>query len=166
VVACPCWRSGLVKSNGFTGGAAGQTRGGLRAGSTCGYAARQAGLSAGKARAAMSRNREILYVGTGRFVAAVDAKTGEEIWRTKLPHAMGNIVTIILKDGRLYVGHAGRAYGLNLQDGTIMWENGLAGMGLGAVLMAMEGAQGCTMPGAVAAAEAEARAAQAHTSST
>jgi outer membrane protein assembly factor BamB len=158
VVIHPCRRGAPVKRDGFAGASVGERATDCGEVRVAGMLARQAGGAAGKGRTAMARNREILYVGTGRFVAAIDAKTGEEIWRTKLPHATGNIVTILLKDGRLYVGHAGRAYCLNQQDGSLLWENGLAKMGFGAVLLAMEGAQGCDASGAAAVVDAEARA--------
>jgi outer membrane protein assembly factor BamB len=100
----------------------------------------------------MARGRKPLFIGTGRFVAALDAKTGEEIWRTKLPHSGTTpVVTLLLKDNGVYVGHGGRAYCLSQDDGTILWENGLPRMGWGAVLMTMEGATGCYGEGAVAA---------------
>lgn len=96
---------------------------------------------------------QALYVGTNRFVAALDPKTGDEFWRTKLPHSssFGAVVTILIKDDLLYVGHGGRAYCLSRADGSIIWENGLPKMGYYPVLMAMEGAQGISSPDAVAA---------------
>lgn len=106
----------------------------------------------------MAAKRDTLYVGVGRCVIALDAKTGDEMWRTKLPHSGSSVVAILLKNGCLYVGHCGRAYGLDARTGDILWENGLRGTGWGPVLMAMEGAHGCTPPGVGAAyAEIESR---------
>ncbi len=98
----------------------------------------------------MAARRENLYVGVGRYVVALDSRTGEEMWRTKLPHTGSSVVTLLLKDDCLYVGHCGRAYGLDARSGAILWENGLRGTGWGPVLLTMEGAHGCTPPGMAA----------------
>ncbi|MBN2560882.1 MAG: PQQ-binding-like beta-propeller repeat protein [Phycisphaerae bacterium] len=104
----------------------------------------------------MARSRKLLYVGTGRYVAALDPKTGEECWRTKLPHAGASVVTMLIKDEHLLVGHAGHAYCLAKASGEIIWENGLPRMGYNPVLLAMEGAQGPSA-GDVAGAWADGR---------
>ena len=98
----------------------------------------------------MAARQTPLYVGTNRFVVALDPRTGAELWRTKLPKGgLGSPVTIIIKGLHLYVGHYGRVYCLAKSDGTVLWENGLPKTGYHAVLLAMEGAQGGT--GALAA---------------
>ena len=98
----------------------------------------------------MATRQTPLYVGTNRFVAALDPRTGAELWRTKLPKGgLGSPVTILIKGLSLYVGHYGRVYCLAKGDGSILWENGLPKTGYHAVLLAMEGAQGGT--GALAA---------------
>ena len=91
----------------------------------------------------MARKVEPLYVGTNRFVAAIEPRTGEELWRTKLSGGgLGSPVTILIKDKHLYVGHYGRVHCLDRRDGSVRWSNGLSKMGFHAVLLAMEGAQG------------------------
>ena len=104
----------------------------------------------------MSRDPKVLYIGTNRYIAALDPRTGEEVWRTKLPHSGPTIVTILIKDRNLFVGHAGRVYCLDKRSGEVQWENGLSRMGYHPVLLAMEGAQGSTSSG-MSAAEAERR---------
>ena len=108
----------------------------------------------------MPKGPKVLYIGTNRFVTALNAKTGEESWRTKLPHAGGAVVTILIKDRCLFVGHAGHAYCLDKRTGEILWENGLPKMGYHPVLLAMEGAQGSSS-GEVAASWIEQRRRQA-----
>ena len=98
----------------------------------------------------MARSRRCLYVGTSRYVAALDPQTGGEIWRTKLPHSGGAVVTILIHDRHLYVGHAGHAYCLDKSSGDILWENGLPKMGFNPVLLAMEGAQAASTGGVAA----------------
>ena len=87
----------------------------------------------------MARSRKCLYVGTSRYVAALDPQTGGEIWRTKLPHSGGAVVTILIHDRHLYIGHAGHAYCLDKKSGDILWENGLPRMGFNPVLLARYG---------------------------
>lgn len=94
----------------------------------------------------------LLFVGTGRFVIGLDAVSGAEVWRAKLPHASGNIVTLMLGRDCLFVGHSGRAYALNPRSGEIIWENGLPKTGYSAVMLAMEGA---AMGSSAAAAAAQ-----------
>lgn len=103
----------------------------------------------------MAREQKLLYAGTNCFVAALDPRTGDEVWRTQLPHGarMGTPVSIIVKGPFLYVGHYGHAYALDKRTGEVMWENGLPRMGYHAVLLAMEGADAQTSQYATVAAE-------------
>lgn len=102
----------------------------------------------------MRRKTKLLYVGTNRFVLALDPRTGEEVWRTKLPHASGfsAVVTMLIQDDTLYVGSGGRAYALHRFTGEVQWHNGLPKTGYYPVLLAMEGAQGVDPAAAAAAA--------------
>ncbi len=90
--------------------------------------------------------RTPLYVGTNGIVAALDPHTGEELWRTKLPKCggVGEVVSMVLKDGYLFAGANGRVWCLSKTDGSVLWQNGLPKMGYHAVLLAMEGAEGGT----------------------
>ena len=78
-----------------------------------------------------SRNRERLYIGVGGHVVAVDANSGEEVWRTKLKGAM--FVTVIERDGRIFGGANGELFCLDADSGEIVWHNKLKGLGLGLV---------------------------------
>jgi outer membrane protein assembly factor BamB len=86
----------------------------------------------------MAKTATPLYVGTNRYVAAVDPRTGEELWRTKLPHAGTAIVTVLVGKAYLFVGHAGHVYCLDKRLGSIIWENGLPRMGFQPVLLASD----------------------------
>ena len=105
----------------------------------------------------MPRSRKLLYIGTHRFVAALDPQTGEEQWRTKLPHTGSGVVTIVVKGRQQFVGHSGHAYCLDKRTGEILWKNDLPRMGYHAVLLAMEGAEGATSGPGAAAAQVEQR---------
>ena len=65
----------------------------------------------------MAVRRTPLYIGTNRYIAALDPLTGEELWRTRLPHSGGTVVTIVIKGQNLFVGHAGHAYCLDKRSG-------------------------------------------------
>ncbi|MFH1418123.1 MAG: PQQ-binding-like beta-propeller repeat protein [Planctomycetota bacterium] len=88
----------------------------------------------------MARTREMLFAATHRWVAAIDPKTGEELWRTKLPQGGFSVPIILIKDTYLYVGHAGHVYCLDKRYGEVIWDNGLPKMGFQTVVLAMEGA--------------------------
>src|SRR6266404_2728713 len=106
----------------------------------------------------MASDGELLYVGTGRFVAALDAETGEERWRTKLKGSTTTVVTMLLKGPHLFAGHRGRVYCLDADTGAIMWKNDLPKLGYDAVLLTTDGVHGC-MSQAAAAVMKEAQAA-------
>ena len=102
----------------------------------------------------MAKSQPPLFIGTSRFVAALDPATGAELWRTKLPHGTGGTpVSLLIKGRQLFAGCYGRVYCLDKQTGAILWENGLPKMGFYAVLMALEGADAGSSPEALIAAE-------------
>lgn len=99
----------------------------------------------------MARSTSFVYVGTGRFVMALDSQSGEEIWRTKLPSSSSSVITLLLNKQQLFAGCSGRAYCLDPRTGSILWENGLPRTGFGVVLMTMEGANVSSVAAAAAA---------------
>jgi outer membrane protein assembly factor BamB len=80
----------------------------------------------------------VLYIGAGKFVAAIDAVTGVELWRTKLPEGSGTVL-LLFSSGCLFASAQGHVYRLAPEDGSILWHNGLPRMGLGLVTMTFEG---------------------------
>lgn len=92
----------------------------------------------------MARHSDVLFVSTGRFVIALRPDTGVEIWRTKLPSGASCVISLLLKDRDLFVGHSGRVYCLAADTGRILWENGLPRTGFGPVIMATAGAVSST----------------------
>ena len=102
----------------------------------------------------MARDPQLLYIGTNRHVAALDPRTGEELWRTRLPRGSGHPVTMLIKGTYIYAGCYGHMYCLDKHTGEILWENSLPKMGYHAVLMALEGASaGTAGDAAIAVAE-------------
>lgn len=91
----------------------------------------------------MAAKVEVIYIATNGLVAAINAGTGAEIWRVKLPNGAGaNPLTLLIWGERLFVGGKGRVWCLSRSSGAVVWENGLPKMGYQAVLMALEGATG------------------------
>ena len=93
-----------------------------------------------------------IYLGVGGHAVAINATTGEEIWRTKLKAS--SFVTVHYSDGRVYAGARGEVFCLDARSGSVLWQNPLKGLGLGVVAI---GGSDPTVP--MAAAEAAARAA-------
>lgn len=103
---------------------------------------------------------DVIYIGAGRHVVAIDATDGRELWRTKLPKS-GDLVTLVVRDVDLLAGSGGRMYCLSRMTGQLLWQNDLPHLGYGSVIIA---APGFATPQAQVAAEhqaAQARAASA-----
>ena len=111
----------------------------------------------------MARAETPLYVGTNGFVAALDPRTGEELWRTKLPKCggSGEPVALVMKEQHLFAGAHGQVWCLDARDGSVLWRNGLPKMGYHTVLLALEGADAATGSDALAAAAVRRRQQQA-----
>jgi outer membrane protein assembly factor BamB len=99
----------------------------------------------------MASKSETIFVGTRGFVAALDAESGEQVWRTRFPTcAASSQLTMLLKGGRLFVGYADRAYCLESNTGAILWTNDVGASDDQSVRLAMPGATECVSEGVVA----------------
>lgn len=77
-----------------------------------------------------------LYLGTNRHVVRLDANTGEEAWRVRLPSSSwGSTLSLIVSPDRLYAGLGGRCYALDLATGALQWQNDLPNTGWNPVLL-------------------------------
>ena len=76
-----------------------------------------------------------LFIGVGGHAVAIDNRTGEELWRTKLKSS-ASFVTITLIDGLLLAGASGELFCLNPKGGEILWHNKLKGLGHGLIAFA------------------------------
>ncbi len=83
---------------------------------------------------------EVLYLATKRHVAALLAETGEELWRTKLPHGdtLG-VLSLLVKGDWIFAAGGGHVHGLWRETGEIIWSNDLPKLGYQSVILAMEG---------------------------
>ncbi len=68
-----------------------------------------------------------LYIGIGGHVVAIEASTGQELWRTKLRRT--SFVTVMVRNDAIFGGAAGHLYCLDPATGAIRWHNGLDGLG-------------------------------------
>src|SRR5262245_2791330 len=113
----------------------------------------------------MARPRAgMVYVGLKASVAALDRRTGAEIWRTPLKGGVGRSTSFVTlnRDGDiLYAGVGGEVWALDPKSGTILWHNPLKGFGYGipSVLGDSDAAASSALPGAAADYQRQAAAA-------
>jgi outer membrane protein assembly factor BamB len=80
------------------------------------------------------RDRELLFVGIGSSVLALDARDGTEVWRVKVG---GMTFVNVYHDGvQLFAATKGEVFCLAPADGTVVWHNKLKGLGAGLVTFA------------------------------
>lgn len=83
----------------------------------------------------------LVFVATGRKVAAFDRGTGRPVWQVRLPRVMAGNVSMLLPAGReIFVGRAGYVYCLDARSGQVLWERGAASSGF--VLLATSDSPG------------------------
>jgi len=81
----------------------------------------------------------VIYIGVGGSVLALDRSTGNEIWRSKLKG--GDFVNVDLQGGDVFATTKGELFCLDAATGTIRWQNPLKGLGTGFVTIAASGTQ-------------------------
>ena len=69
---------------------------------------------------------DLLYVATGRWIAALDKATGRPVWRRKLPRWFASgPVTLLVEHDLLFAGRGGYVYCLDSGTGEVIWERGM-----------------------------------------
>src|SRR5689334_18651349 len=108
----------------------------------------------------MARSKELLHVGIGGHVVALDVKTGEILWNTRLKGkaALTDFVTVSLRGKHVYAAANGELWCLDAASGEPVWHNKLKGFGLGFVTLAGDDASGSAVAAAAAATAAAASA--------
>ena len=104
---------------------------------------------------ARSRKPGVLYIGVGSHVVAIQAATGEELWRTQIKRS--SYMTLHQDGDLLFAGAGGELFCIDRLSGAVLWHNKLKGLGLG--LVAFPGSSEAAMHAAAAAAAAAAGAA-------
>jgi len=113
--------------------------------------------------AATVETADLLFVGSGRWVAGLDRFSGHPVWRQKLPRLFGGLITLALRGDELYVGRGGYVYCMDARTGQTLWERGVGSPG-NTVMMALAGGTS-DQGGAAAAHEAASAASTAATAS-
>jgi outer membrane protein assembly factor BamB len=97
--------------------------------------------------------RTLIFVGIKSSVVALDARTGDEVWRAKLKGGMTTDFVTVLWDGEFLVAATyGELFGLDPRDGTVTWHNKMKGLGLGFVSLASSRAPTVTSSPTIVAA--------------
>jgi outer membrane protein assembly factor BamB len=100
----------------------------------------------------MARFKDRIFIGVGGHVVAIDAATGEEVWRTKLKTT--NMATVWADGKRVYGGAQGELFCLDPATGDRLWHNRLKGLGMGVVAFPSNSAEVAAAAAAAAAASA------------
>jgi len=84
-----------------------------------------------------------LVIGINGYVAAIDMATGAELWRTKLEQGVFSAtnhsdVSIIIHGDFVFAGSNGLLFCLAINDGHVIWQNELKGLGYNDVSLAIE----------------------------
>jgi outer membrane protein assembly factor BamB len=103
----------------------------------------------------MAKTSDVLYIGIGGHVVAIDRATGTERWRCKLRSA--HFVTISVQPDAIYAGAHGELFCVDPATGTVRWKNRLKG--LGTSIVAFDDSTTATIIAAAVAAQAAAMAA-------
>ena len=95
----------------------------------------------------------LVFVGIKNFVVALNIRTGEEAWRTKLKGS--DFVTVLWDGESLVAANAGEVFALDPRSGAVLWHDKLKGMGMGVVSLASSRVP--SEPGAIVSGAATAR---------
>ena len=91
-----------------------------------------------------------LVLGIKGRAVCVSKSSGERLWSTKLKNTSG-ITNVFLDADKVFAYSGGHLFCLDLQTGSILWENALKGLGYGPCIMAGD-AQSSAVNAAAAAA--------------
>jgi outer membrane protein assembly factor BamB len=85
-----------------------------------------------------------LFIGCNGNVAAIDASSGAELWRTKLKPGVLSAtnyedVAVLDHEGKVYAGCNGHLFCLDAESGAILWHNELNGFGHNDVTLSIGG---------------------------
>ena len=99
------------------------------------------------------KTSELVFVGIGRSVVALNRATGEQVWATRLKGY--DFVNVLLDGGRIFATCCGEIFCLDPLTGDVLWHNRLKGFGTGLATIATEAGGGSGL--AVALAEKQRR---------
>jgi outer membrane protein assembly factor BamB len=79
---------------------------------------------------------ELVFVGIGRSVVALNRATGERVWATRLKGY--DFVNVVVEDGSIFATCCGEIFCLDPLTGDVLWHNPLKGFGTGLATIATE----------------------------
>ena len=84
------------------------------------------------------KTTDLVFVGIGRSVVALNRTTGEQVWATRLKGY--DFVNVVLDGERILASACGEIYCLDPLTGHLLWHNRLKGFGMGLVTIATDAA--------------------------
>ncbi len=82
------------------------------------------------------KTSELVFVGIGRSVVALNQANGEQVWTARLKGY--DFVNVVLDSDRLLATSSGEIYCLDPFTGNVLWHNPLKGHGTGLATIATE----------------------------
>jgi len=79
---------------------------------------------------------ELVFVGIGKSVVALNRATGEQVWATKIKGY--DFVNVVLDGGRIFATCRGEIFCLDPLTGDVLWHNPLKGFGAGLATIATD----------------------------
>lgn len=93
-----------------------------------------------------------LFLGIKNHVICISKKSGEELWKTKIKSS--TIVNVYYEEQQVFAYSGGHLFCLNAENGGIVWENPLKGMGYGTCIIASEHQNTAVIASQIAAQQA------------
>lgn len=87
-------------------------------------------------------NENLVYVGAGGAICAVDKSTGGTVWKFKFPSkglAADSFVNLLVEADVLYAHAYGEFHCIKAATGELLWTNPLSGLGYGIGSIAVPG---------------------------
>ena len=87
-------------------------------------------------------NPNLVFVGAGGILCAIDRSTGDTVWKFKFPARAlqsGGFVNLLVAGDLLYAHALGELHCIRAATGELLWTNPLTGMGYGLGTIAVEG---------------------------
>ena len=82
------------------------------------------------------KTSEVVFVGIGRSVVALNRATGEQVWATRIKGY--DFVNVVLDGGSIFATCCGEIFCLDPLTGGVLWHNPLKGFGTGLATIATE----------------------------
>jgi outer membrane protein assembly factor BamB len=82
------------------------------------------------------KTSDLVFVGIGRSVVALNRATGEQVWATRIKGY--DFVNVVLDGGSIFATCCGEIFCLDPFTGEVLWHNPLKGFGTGLATIATE----------------------------